>query len=338
MTTPKFPVRPVCRDNPPWAEVPGKIDIHAHFIPDFYRDALTSAGQSTPDGLPALPNWDPSEAIATMDRLNIATAVLSISSPGVHLGDAAGAVELARLVNEAGARLVRDTPGRFGLFASLPLPEIDAAVTEARYALDVLNADGVILLTNHQGIYPGNERLTPLYAELDARSAVILFHPTSPPSVAAGRFAAPVLEFMFETTRAICDLVISGTLLRFPRLRVTVPHAGAALAVLAGRVDLLGPLLADRRGEAHPPSLRTALANLHFDLAGCPVDEQLAALLDIADPTRLHYGSDYPFTPENACQYLAGQLDTSGYLDGAASAVLANNSRRLLPRLGAIAT
>ncbi|OBH29001.1 hypothetical protein A5692_21860 [Mycobacterium sp. E342] len=149
-----------------------RIDAHAHYLPEGYRGVLAQADQLRPDGITGLPDWDPESALAAMNHLGVKTAVLSISSTGVHVGNAAQAIELARLVNEDSARIVTDNPDRFGLFASLPLPEVDAAVAEAKYALDHLNADGVVLMTNHCDIYLGDEQLRPLYAERNARSAV----------------------------------------------------------------------------------------------------------------------------------------------------------------------
>ena len=110
----------------------GKVDVHAHYIPDGYRDALVIAGQDKPDGIPGMPAWSEELAVAAMDRLDVRLAILSISSPGVHFGDGAAAVELARSVNETGARIARDRPDRFGFFAALPLPEIGRASCRER--------------------------------------------------------------------------------------------------------------------------------------------------------------------------------------------------------------
>src|SRR5258705_11154143 len=134
-----------------------KIDVHAHYIPETYRDALVAAGQGHPDGIPALPEWNQAQALDAMDKLDVRLAILSISSPGVHFGDGAAAVELARTVNETGAQIAKSTPQRFGFFAALPLPEIDASVAETRYALDQLGAAGICLMTNHPGMYLGDE-------------------------------------------------------------------------------------------------------------------------------------------------------------------------------------
>ena len=314
-----------------------KIDVHAHYIPEPYRDALAAAGEVHPDGIPGLPEWNEALAIAAMDQLGVRLAILSISSPGVHFGDAAEAVALARTVNEAGAQIKVATPSRFGFFAALPLPEVDAAVAETRYALDTLGADGITLLTNHRGMYLGDERLEPIYTEVAARKGVVFVHPTSPPQpTGAVGFAAPMLEFIFETTRSMTDLVLSGVLRRHPELRIIVPHAGAALPILAGRVDMFAPVLAHVGNGADVPSLRAALERLHFDVAGAPAEEQLAALLSVADPSRLHYGSDFPFTPLQGCQYLMRQLQTSRLLDDTAlNAIFRGNAVDLFRAPGA---
>jgi predicted TIM-barrel fold metal-dependent hydrolase len=254
----------------------------------------------------------------------------------VHFGDPARAVDLARWVNEDGARLVREHPGRFGLFASLPVPEMDDAVREARYALGVLGADGIILETNHHGMYLGDQRLDPIYAEVAASNAVVFVHPTSPPGVEhiPLPYPPPLLEFMFDTTRSIVDLVLSGMLDRHPDLRVIVPHAGAALPVVVNRADLLAPLLV-ASGPFPVPNLLAAMRRLHFDLAGAPVEEQLRALLGVTPPENIHYGSDFPFTPEQACLGLAGQLAETRVLDDTIrERMFWSNSTELFPRLG----
>ena len=193
--------------------------MHAHFIPDFYRQAAVAAGQVKPDGMPAWPAWDMNAALASMDRLDIATAVLSISSPGVHFGDGPAARALARAVNESGAQAVGAHPARFGLFATLPLPDVEASLAELAYALDTLQADGIVLLTNHQGAHLGDPRFEPVFAELDRRGAVVFIHPTTACAACVGDlpYPAPMIEFMFETTRAITHLIFSGTLARHPK-------------------------------------------------------------------------------------------------------------------------
>jgi len=312
-----------------------RVDVHAHFLPEVYRRALAEAGIDRPDGIKAVPTWSEQLALDTMDRLDIEVAMLSISSPGVNLGDDQAARALARAVNEEAAALRDRHPGRFGFFASLPLPDVSGAVAELRHSLDVLGADGVVVETNAAGTYLGDPTVEPLYAELSARSCVLFVHPTTPHCAEhlALSYPRPMLEFMFETTRSITDMVLSGALQRHPDMRVLVPHAGAALPVLAARVELLLPLLAEPGGPAMP-SLRDALRLLHFDLAGAPVEELLNALLAVADPSRIHYGSDFPFTPADTCMTLADLLERTAALNDRQRAVIyAGNARQLFPRL-----
>jgi len=191
----------------------GFVDVHAHFLTDAYVARARAAGHDVPDGMPGWPRWSPDEHLELMDRVGIDSAVLSVSSPGVHFGDDNAARALAREVNEAGAQIVRDHPGRFGLFASLPVPDVDDALAEIGYALDTLHADGVLLETNVHGVYLGNPALEPVFAELARRHATVLLHPASPPcwqQTALGR-PRPMIEFIFDTARAVTDLVLGGT-------------------------------------------------------------------------------------------------------------------------------
>ena len=309
-----------------------RIDVHHHYLPTFYREALVQAGHSRPDGIAAIPDWSEASALATMDRLGIHKAFLSISSPGVHFGDAAAARALARRVNEEGARLKRAHPDRLGFFASVPLPDVPAALEEARHAFDVLGADGVVLLTHYQGLYLGHAQLAPFYDELDRRRAVLFLHPTAPHcSCHPLAYPKPMLEFIFDTTRSVTDMILSGTLERHPQLQVIVPHAGAALPILAERIELiLNPALTPAGVVNCRVPVREALRRLHYDVAGAPVPELLGALRQVADPSRIHYGSDWPYTPVEVCEALAAKLDATPLLDGALrDAVMRDNAARL---------
>jgi 6-methylsalicylate decarboxylase len=312
-----------------------KIDVHAHFIPSFYRDALIQSGHQNPDGMPYLPNWSADQHLESMDKLGISTAILSVSSPGVHFGDDAKARQLSRRINEEGMRLSEVHAGRFGFFASVPLPDVHGAVNEASFALDKLNADGIVVETNHHGMYLGDPRLEPFYEELNRRRAVVFVHPTSAPCQCCQRldekYPRPMLEFMFETTRSITDMVLSGIPVRYPKIRFIVPHAGAALAVLTERIEMFRPIL--QNDGATVPSMRDAMRTLHFDLAGAPVPTLLSALMQVADPGRVHYGSDFPFTPASVCEALLRQIEETDVLRPAErTGIFSDNSTRLFPR------
>lgn len=315
-----------------------RIDCHAHYLPEDYRRAGYEAFPEGPDGFPGFPEWSPQSALEQMEVTGIDAAVLSVSSPGVHFGDDAAARRLARAVNEDGARTVHDHPGRFGLFASLPLPDIDGSLAEIEHAFDTLHADGVVLLTNARGTYLGDGSLDPVFEELNRRKAVLFMHPTSPfCPVCHGSgldYPRPMLEFMFENTRAVTNLILSGTLDRFPDVRLIVPHAGSALPVLAERIGSISAAL--RPGSGSREMVYGHLRRLYYDLAGFPVPTLLRALKDIADPQRVLYGSDWPFTPTPATRQLADALDATDLIEPDwRRRIYRDNALELLPSLAA---
>jgi predicted TIM-barrel fold metal-dependent hydrolase len=313
----------------------GRIDVHSHFLPDFYREAATAAGHAQPDGIAELPVWTAAGHVAMMDRLGIATSLLSVSSPGVHFGDDGAARDLARQVNEEGHRATEAHPGRFGLFAALPAPDVDGSIAEIRYCYDHLGVDGVALLTNAGGTYLGDPALEPVFDELDRHRARVFVHPTSPAcweSTSFGR-PRPMIEFLLDTTRAVVNLVLNGTIARHPGIEFVIAHAGAALPVVADRVAAFTMLLTDVDGEA---DVIPDLARLHYDLAGFPVPRQLDAILALTTLEHLHYGSDYPFTPEFVVEMGAQALASAGDPAGSVASALAGNTRRLFPARGTI--
>jgi 6-methylsalicylate decarboxylase len=287
----------------------GWLDVHAHYLTPHYTEQCRAAGHQAPDGMPGLPGWSAESATEVMAASGVAAAVLSISSPGVHFGDESlvrnqAARDLARHVNDEGARLVARSPARFGLSASLPLPDVDGALAEISYVYDELGADAITLHTNHHGRYLTDPAFDPVLAELDRRAAVVTLHPTSPPGwerTALGR-PRPMLEFLFDTTRCVVDLILSGTLDRYPRIRWIVPHAGAVLPSVAHRVAGMSVL------TGSPVDVPAALGGLYYDLAGLPLPVALDALLAVAGPERLLYGSDFPFTPAPFVTELAAAI------------------------------
>ena len=290
----------------------GLIDVHAHLLPGFYVEQATAAGHAHPDGMGAWPAWSVQAHLDLMDRGGIRTAMLSMSSPGVHFGDDKAARALARSVNEYTAQLVHDHPGRFGDFASLPLPDVDGSLEEIAYVFDELRADGVALLTNAQGVYLGDARLEPVFAELDRRNAVVFLHPTSPAGweqSALGR-PRPMVEYLFDTTRTVTDMLMAGVLARHPNLRVIVPHCGGALPVLADRIEEFMRLFL-APGTAPAAGAVEQLRGLYYDSAGTAFPRQAAALLQLADPDRVLFGSDYCWTPSTLADAHLAAFDTA---------------------------
>jgi 6-methylsalicylate decarboxylase len=322
---------------------PAAIDLHAHFLPGRYRASALAHGPN-PDG-PPYPQWDPAAAVAMMDEVGIAAQALSLSSPGVSfLGTSSARISLVRAVNEDGAVAVAAYPERFGLLASLPLPDVDASLAELAYAFDVLGADGIGLHTHYGQVYLGDPRLEPVMDALHTRAALVTIHPRSPcgwEQVSFGR-SRPMVEFLFDTTRAVVNLALNGVLARYPAIRWVVPHAGAALPVMADRVARLAPLssppsasdpASETAGQAAPDVLGD-LGRLYYDLAGVPLPRALPALLNLVPASQLVYGSDYPFTPAPMVAALAEAIAATGALDGTTrAAALRGNAAALLPRL-----
>ena len=313
-----------------------KIDVHAHYLPADYREALIANGHAEPDGFPVLPEWSAEAHLAMMDRVGIGTSMLSVSSPGVAFGEDPAA--WARRVNDAGARTVRDHPGRFGLLASLPLPDVEAARAELAYALDDLGADGVVLLTNVDGVYVGDERFDPLFADLDRRRAVVFLHPTSPACFEATSlgYPRPMLEFLLDTTRAVADLVLRGRLERHPRIELIVPHAGAALPVLADRIAGMAGMFSLGGRDAGEIDVIGTLQRLHYEVgAGFPFPRHITALLELVDASRLLYGTDFPFAGVPGIEANADTLEHSTLLKPEEPRnVLRGNAESMFPRLG----
>jgi predicted TIM-barrel fold metal-dependent hydrolase len=209
---------------------PTLVDFHAHFLTERYVQEAKDSGIQTPDGMPAWPTWTVQDHLTLMDRLGIDRAVLSISSPGVAF-DTARAVSLAEHVNDFAAELVQSHPDRFHFFATLPLPDVPAAIVEIKRVKDKPGFLGITCLSNSDGIYLGDPSLEPLWELLEDIGGIAFVHPTSPPNWEAVSTDAPrsILEFPFETTRTAVDLIRNGVLDRHPRIRFLLPHVGGTL-------------------------------------------------------------------------------------------------------------
>jgi len=180
------------------------IDVHHHVVLPEYEQALIRSGAGDPSR-PFRRNDGPQVVCEKMAELGIAGAVLNpLSVAGVHHGDDADARHLTRSVNEALAKFASGAPERLGFFATLPVPDVDGAVREMAHALDALHADGVVLLSHQNGVYVGDPRCEPLYAEMNRRGVVCFVHPTIPPYFPGGldlRMWPAYVEYAFDTTR-----------------------------------------------------------------------------------------------------------------------------------------
>ncbi|AUW59293.1 amidohydrolase [Sphingobium sp. SCG-1] len=311
------------------------IDVHAHFLPPVYREALRSAGLTLLDGGMPIPDWSPEAAIALMDEMGIAGAMLSVSSPFAVSLAGEGAEKLCRSVNDYAAEMKAKYPTRFGALAMLPVPFIDQSIAELTRALDKLGLDGVALPTNAAGLYLGSEQLAPLLDALDERGAVVFVHPTSPCCFEAFglQLPAPMIEFPFDSTRTIVSLLYSRALERRKRIRFIFTHGGGTVPFLASRITRIGgtPLIGNR---ALPlPQAIEWLARWHYDLASVNTPAQVMALREIAPVSQIVYGTDFPFSPAFGVRLAVAEFPKLPFNDAEHKAVLHGNAARLFPEL-----
>lgn len=311
-----------------------RIDTHHHIYPTRYfeqeRDRLVAIA---PHRAGEILNWTPGRAVEAMDQAGIAAAVTSMPSLGVGFADQAAARSMARECNEYAARMARDYPGRFGVFAALPLPDIEGSLREIEYSLDVLKADGIGLVTNAGGLWPGDAKFAPVFDELQRRRAVVYFHPTAAdccmnllPGV-----PPPMLEFPFDTTRAVASLLFGGTLARSPDVRFIFSHAGGALPMLAHRIE---ELAMNRKNlvERMPNGALHEFRKLYYDIVLATAPIAFNAVRELAGIRQLLYGTDFPYWPIEVTGAGLARLELSAE---DLMAIERDNALALLPRLRA---
>jgi predicted TIM-barrel fold metal-dependent hydrolase len=282
-----------------------RIDTHHHCIPALYRKVLQTAGIDEAGGR-ALPDWSPEASLETMDALDIATAILSVSTPGTtFLSSASDAAALARDLNDYTASVVDGRPNRFGFFATVPMPHIDASIAETVRALDVLRADGVILLANNDGVYLGQDGQDDLFAALDARSAVVFIHPADLPGPAITGVLPFAADFLLDTTRAAYLLVRNGIRRKYPNIKFILSHAGGFVPYASHRMAVA--ITSDT--GASPADNLDDFASFYFDTALSSSPAALPSLLAFAKPGHVLFGSDWPFAPLAASQLFAAGLE-----------------------------
>jgi predicted TIM-barrel fold metal-dependent hydrolase len=303
-----------------------RIDAHAHVIPQAYVDEIPAPGGN----LPKPPVVTPEALLHMMDRYAIDAAVISTGPPGPFFGDQADANAIARIANEDIAAAVESYPDRFAGLAMLPLPDAEAAVVELAHGLDTLGLEGVLLLSHVAGAYLGDPTWEALYAELDRRAAYVFLHPTVPANGVPLAHPAWLYEFPFDTTRALANLIYSGTFERYPNIRWQVSHLGGATIMLAHRIASLAAREPDK-ADAAPAGALEYLSRLYYDtgLANHELPYRAATMLVPAD--HIVFGTDWPYQamPDEP----GDPAPELGFLDHAARAGLdAGNVGTLIPR------
>ena len=301
-----------------------RVDFHHHFLPPRHIEAILAQRES---GAP--PRWSPELSLEEMDKNGVATAIASLVQPGVWLGDVQKSRSLARDCNEYGAKMVADHRGRFGLFATIPLPDIEGSLREIEYALDTLHADGIGLMTSFDGKYLGDSAFAPVFEELNRRKAIVYTHPTQPQCCLGLVKGVPAssIEYATDSTRTIASLLFSGTAARSKDVRFIFSHGGGTVPFLVGRFERL----AEEKKNV-PDGVRTELGKFYYEIAQANHPGALAALLGLVPTSNVLFGSDYPLRPiSEAVQGVSKYHFTAAQRRSIDRA----NALRLLPRFKA---
>jgi predicted TIM-barrel fold metal-dependent hydrolase len=327
----------------------GRIDFHFHSMSPAYRAAIGSLSPTI-----RTPDWTPELAIGFMDRQGLGAGILSLSVPGTHLGNDAQGRFLAKRCNEESAEYIGRYPKRLGAFATLPLPDIDSACEAALYALDILKLDGIGFFGNYEGIYLGDPRWDALLRILNERSAVCLVHPNNNPvnitireGISRGipNFLA---EYLYDTTRAALNLLFFDILDRFSNIHFILCHAGGTLPYFAWRVAEIAthqvavspfdkqypsPFMTRHEGKVDQELIFSQLRRFWYDTALSAGPQTFGSLLQVADPERILFGSDWPYCPENMAEDMIHALDSNPLLNKTQlAAIERGNALRLFPR------
>jgi predicted TIM-barrel fold metal-dependent hydrolase len=312
-----------------------RIDTHFHYFPTPYMPPLEAwwTSNSARGPLPGpVKSWTVAKALEEMDAGGVATGIASLPIPGARLSqDVELTKRYARESNEFGARMMADHPGRFGLFATLPFPDVDGCLKEIEYALDTLKADGIGMMTSYDGRYPGEAAFAPIFQELNRRKAAVYFHPNSPAccgSVIAGLNEGN-LEYPYDTGRAILSLLLSGTLGRSHDTKFIFSHAGGPIIMLAGRIEHSAENMRNYK-QVVPDGIDGELKRLYYDTANSVFPQNFAALLEFVNISQVLFGSDTPYISiaDNVANFAKLKLKPEQL-----AAIERGNAQRLFPRL-----
>ncbi len=315
------------------------IDFHHHARPAAFFEALAEAGRTTMGGRPFPKGWTMAEALSFMDRMEIATAVVSAPDADLLYRDQRIAVRLARLLNELFSECIRSHPTRFGAFASLPMPHVPDTLHEIGYALDRLGLDGVMLSTSYDGQYLGSSAFDPVLNALNERGALAFVHPVTPMglNLLALDFPASLLEYTFDTTRCIANLLRHSIPTRYPNIRFVFAHVGGAMPYLLNRMSLMeyfvtpGHVLSV---DADRDAIKRGLRHFYYDIALSASDPVFDLLRQVVGLDRIVFGSDYPQVPDSYVGATIRALTGSRVLDEQAKIQIAQtNGYKLLSRL-----
>ena len=309
---------------------PHRIDVHHHLSPPTY----IAASSSSNFGDPLMKNWTPEKSLGDMDKAGVATAMLSVTTPGINFTSGEAARKLVRECNEYAAKLRADHPGRFGSFALIPLADVEGSLREIEYALDTLKADGIGLMTSYGDKWLGDPLFLPVMEELNRRKAIVYTHPTAANCcVNLVRTQPPVMiEFGTDTTWTIADVIFSGNAQKFRDIKWIFSHAGGTMPFLIERL-VRHPLLDPKVKPTVPEGTLAELRRFYYDTAQTSNKAAMSALSAIIPVSQIVFGTDYPY--RTSIDHVKGLKDAGVFSDAEIMEIERGNALKLLPRLAA---
>lgn len=308
------------------------IDTHHHMLPEFFFEATNEKGNPVGGLKPHA--WSIENSLAFMDEMAIDIAVTSISTPGIELQDRNASKKLARQCNEFAASMVSKHPHRFGALASVPMPNVDDAIGEVSYALDVLKLDGVVLFTNAQGIYLGDPRMKPFFKELQRRKTTVFVHPNASPDPVAHKLGLTdnLIDFPGDTTRAIAQLHYGGTFAETPDVKYVFSHAGGTAPYLAGRFAIVDDMQIMGDSSVTGTAADT-FRRLYWDTALAWADPVIHHIRHLAGIDNLVFGTDFPYIRNDLAAKGKLQLNSNPEITADEKVkIFGSNALKLFPR------
>jgi predicted TIM-barrel fold metal-dependent hydrolase len=308
---------------------PRRVDVHHHFFPPPW---LAHAETQKPGPAPMMRDWSPARVIEHMDKSGVATAIASLSPWGIAFAETAQLPKLARACNDEAAKMIADHPGRFGLFAAMPLPDIDSTLKEIAYAFDTLKVDGIGLMTNYNNKWLGDDAFAPVFEELNRRKAVVYTHPISPSCCVNVLPGVPdyIVEWGADTTRTIVSLIFTGASMKYPDINFIFSHGGGALTAEAERLRIQILMAPPYKGKFTREMVDHELSRFYYDTAQVANEVTIQALAKLVGLSQIVFGTDYPY--RTSAEHVAGLAQRFSTDDLAA--IDSGNVLRILPKRG----